>query len=53
MKIGSQLKDGWGRMWFVIDFENDRYTMKLMNYPDSTGTFSKATIKNNFKLINP
>lgn len=53
IKIGSQLKDGWGRMWFVIGFENDRYTMKLINYPGSPDTFSKSTVKKNFKLINP
>jgi hypothetical protein len=48
--IGTRLRDGWDLDWFVIGIDNKGYTLRGERYR-MTEHFTKAEIKNNFKII--
>ena len=48
--IGTKLKDGWGRDWYVIGIDNKGYALQGEHYK-MTEHFTKTEIKNNFKFI--
>ena len=45
--IGTRLRDGWGREWYVIGIDNKGYTLQGR----TAEHFTKAEIKNNFEFI--
>lgn len=52
IKIGARYQDKWGRIWFVVSYDNktDKWLMRLCNFPYESWFRAEEIYK--WKLIN-